>query len=228
MSKITFRFIFLVSIISFANAGSNDMFMVPADSVISLVETYCTARAQDNDSTIYFFFNFDKQHPVVYYEVIQEQNQIVFTFINSKLGGFTEHDSVKSIHIGPIETFELTDQLKDKQEDVKGMKPELYYVTKAVMTCNPMISDEKMLQVTEKDETISVVFPWPSDKKKRKEIYGKPASIKSRRIAISVISGVGAACLAGGGIVLWNYFKNSDRNESHALQPNLPEHPDNW
>jgi hypothetical protein len=92
-----------------------------------------------------------------------------------------------------------------------------------VMECDPLIVNPANVIIKEKNETITISLPWPSNILKRKELYSPPKSKNNRKVFVT-LAGIGAAGLAGGGILLWNLLSN-DNEKAEDLQPVLPTHP---
>lgn len=210
--------IFLIPLYAFNEAD----FMPNPDSVAILLTTQVDARLKGEEQSIKYILNFSQGHPLFYFELSQIEKKIYVTLINTRLGGFMQEEHEKTVNKGPLKKIAFIEELKDKNQDVAGLNPEFYYVTTMIMDCDPLISDPSKVVITEKNETITISLPWPSNLQKRKELYSTPEKKDNRKL-IAVISGVGAAGLAGGGILLWNLL--SDNDDAPDLNPVLPEHP---
>lgn len=212
--------VFMFSIPCFASEEDS---VFTGDTSVLLLTNYCTSRMEKKDSVIYLYFNFNNPCPNFFYEILQDEKKIVFTFVNTRLGGFSKEDTIKQLNLGPVKTMYLREQIKDKNEAVHGLKPELYYVTNMTLTCDPVIKSQESFDIVEKDQTLSITLKWPHNIVDRKTLYSFPQK-KKRTGLILALSGIGAAGLAGGGYLLWHFLNNDKNNESNILQPVLPEH----
>lgn len=213
-----FILIFIAPLYAFNEAD----FMPNPDSVAILLTTQVDSRLKGEEQSIKYILNFSQGHPLFYFELSQIDKKIYITLINTRLGGFMQEEIEKTVNKGPIKKVTFIEELKNKNEDVTGLNPEFYYITTMVMDCAPLINDPSKVIIKEKNETITISLPWPSNLQKRKELYSTPEKKDNRKV-IAIIAGASAAGLAGGGILIWNLL--SDKNEEAPLNPVLPEHP---
>jgi hypothetical protein len=209
--------------IALSSANEADNFMPNPDSVSLLLTTQVDARLKSNDQNINFILNFSQGHPLFYFELSQLEKKIYVTLVNTRLGGFMQEDAIKVINKGPLKKVSFFEELKNKNQDVVGLNPEFYYVTTMIMDCDPLITDPANVIIKDKNETITISLPWPSNILKRKELYSSPQTKDNRKVIIT-LAGIGAAGLAGGGILLWNFLANNN-DDGEVLQPELPQHP---
>jgi hypothetical protein len=185
------------------------------------LSTHSTSRIEQKDSVIYLYFNFNDSCPNYFYEILHDEKKIVFTFVNTRLGGFAKEDTIQQLNLGPIKTMSLGELIKNKNEAVKGLKPEYYYVTTLTLTCDPVIKSQESFDIIEKGQTLSITLNWPANKAKRNALYILPH--KKRTGLILTLSGIGVAGLAGGGYLLWQFLNSDNDDDSDILQPNLPD-----
>ena len=223
MVQRVLRIILPVVVFSLLSFASEQEDVIVNDSSSFLLTTNSTSRMVKGDSTIYLYFNFNDSCPNFFYEILLDEKKVVFTFVNTRLGGFTKEDTIKHLNLGPIKTMYLNEQIKDKNEAVTGLVPELYYVTNMTLICDPVIQGQESFDIIEKDQTLSIILEWPKNKVARKKLFYNPQKKKKSGL-IFTLTGIGVAGLAGGGYFLW-HFLNGDANESDILQPVLPEHP---
>ncbi|MBN1600282.1 MAG: hypothetical protein JW915_01680 [Chitinispirillaceae bacterium] len=219
-SNALFFFIFICFTSSYAFNEAE--FMPNPDSVSILLTTRVDARLKGEEQNVKYILNFSQGQPLFYFELSQIGKKIFVTLVNTRLGGFMLEEREKTVNKGPLKKVAFIEELKDKNQDVAGLNPEFYYVTTMIMDCDPLINDPSKVIIEEKNETITISLPWPSNLQKRKELYSTPDK-KGNRKLIAVISGIGAAGLAGGGILLWNLLSGND--DETPLKPVLPEHP---
>jgi hypothetical protein len=203
--------------------------LISTDSTATLLSSRCSILLDNGDSTIYMLFSFDKACPNFFYEISHVDKKILFTFINTRIKGFTRDDTVKQLKqfsLGPIKTMYLKKEIKDKNETVKGLNPELYYVTNMELICDPIIKSEQSFEIIQDGKTLSIFLKWPSKHKERKEIYLYPK--KKRPGLIITLASIGAVGLAGGGYLFYkNVYKKRNNDDAQMLQPVFPEHPVN-
>lgn len=223
MNRYIQRLLFLIILLSITGFASELDSVVLKDEPVLLLNTRSTSRVGNGDSLIYLYFGFSDSCPNYFYEISQTEKKIVFTFVNTRLDGFSKEDTAKQINLGPIKTMYLKEQIKNKNEAVNGLEPEWYSVTTMTLLCDPVIKDEKSFDIVEKDQTLSITVKWPAKHADRKVLYSFP---KKKRTALKLtLTGVGVAGLAVGGYLLY-HFLASDKNDSpDMLQPVLPEHP---
>lgn len=216
--------IFLVAIALFSTCvfalEQNDTL---SGSSLLLLNTHYTSRLENGDSIIYLYFNFNKTCPNYFYEIMHKDKKIVFTLENTRLGEFATGDTFKKVNLGPVKTVSLKEQIKNKNDVVKGLIPELYSVINMTINCDPVIKNENSIDIIDKDKTLSIMLKWPESKAGRRSIYYFPR--KKRPGLIWTIAGIGAAGLAGGGYALYHFIKYRDDKDSQLLNPVLPEHP---
>jgi hypothetical protein len=216
--------IFIILIFLTPLYASNEAdFMPNPDSVAILLTTQVDVRLKGEDPSIKYILNFSQGHPLFYFELSQIEKKIHVTLVNTRLGGFMQEEIEKTVNKGPLKKVVFIEELKNKNEDVAGLNPEFYYVTTMIMDCDPLINDPSKVIITEKNETITLSLPWPSNLQKRKELYSTPEKKDNHKIVIATIAGVSAAGLAGGSILLWNLL--SDKDDNPALDPVLPGRP---
>jgi hypothetical protein len=213
-----FILIFLTPVYAFNEAD----FMPNPDSVAILLTTQVDARLKGEEQNINYILNFSQGHPLFYFELSQIEKKIYITLVNTRLGGFMQEEIEKTINKGPLKKVVFIEELKNKNEDVAGLNPEFYYVTTMILDCEPLINDPSKVLIKEKNETITISLPWPSNLQKRKELYSVPEKKGNRKLIVA-IAGASAAGLAGGGILLWNLL--SDKNGEEDLNPAMPLHP---
>lgn len=218
-SNILFSIIFICFTLSEAFDKSNYMF--DPDSVLYLLSTQVDTR-EGEEQNVKYILNFNHGHPLVYFELSQIEKKIFVTMINTRIGSLMQAETGKTINKGPLKKVTFFEEMKDKNMDIQGLNPELYYVTTMIMECDPLINDPSKVIIEEKNETVAISLPWPSNLKERKNLYST-IDKKKRRKLVAVISGIGAAGLIGGGLLLWNHLSND--NDDASLKPNLPVHP---
>jgi hypothetical protein len=215
-------FFFILIFLTPLHAFNEADFMPNPDSVAVLLTTQVDARLKGEEQSIKYILNFSQGHPLFYFELSQIDKKIYITLVNTRLGGFMQEEIEKTVNKGPIKKVTFIEELKNKNEDVTGLNPEFYYVTTMVMDCDPLINDPSKVIIKEKNETITISLPWPSNLQKRKVLYSTPEKKNNRKV-IAIIAGASAAGLTGGGILLWNLL--SDKNDEAPLDPVLPERP---
>jgi hypothetical protein len=223
------KLFFVIYILLFLNSSFSEeteeveTYMPNPDSVSLLLTTQCDSRLKENDQNINFILNFSQGHPLFYFELSPFEKKIYITLVNTRLGGFMQEEPEKIVNKGPLKKVAFIEELKNKNQDVVGLTPEFYYVTTMIMECDPLIVNPANVIIKEKNETITISLPWPSNILKRKELYSPPKSKNNRKVFLT-LAGIGAAGLAGGGILLWNLLSN-DNEKAEDLQPVLPTHP---
>jgi hypothetical protein len=215
-------FFFIFTFFSPIIAGNEADFMPNPDSVAILLTTQVDARLKGEDPGIKYILNFSQGHPLFYFELSQIEKKIYVTLVNTRLGGFMQEETEKTVNKGPIKKVVFIEELKNKNEDVAGLNPEFYYVTTMILYCDPLINDPSKVLIKEKNETITISLPWPSNLQKRKELYSPPEKKGNRKVIVAIAS-ASAAGLAGGGILLWNLL--SDKSGEEDLKPAMPLHP---
>ncbi len=218
-----FLWIFLVQF--YAIGQYDETSVVVPDSNLQLLNLTYNIKDDKADTTLFFNFFFTRKCQNYFYSIDKDENSIVISFLNAKLGGFLVQDTVLQIDKGPIISLQLKQHIEDKNKEVKGLKPEYYYVADAVLKCSRIPLSENVLKFTERDDMVSMSLPWPGSQSERDVLYGRPPKQK-RKGLIAAMAGIGAAGLAGGTVLLFTLLsENEDPNA--PLKVNLPVHPAN-
>jgi hypothetical protein len=145
--------------------------------------------------------------------------------VNAKFGGVLVEESVVQINKGPIISLQIKQRIEDKNKEIRGLKPEYYYVADVVLKFSRMPLSEDVLKFSETDNIISMYLPWPISDSERNALYNRPQK-KKRKGLIAAMAGIGAAGLAGGTVLLFTLLSEKEDPDA-PLQVNLPVHPDN-
>lgn len=210
-------------LVHFCTNAQDEAPVVVADSNLQLLYFIPEIIDDKGDSTLFFNFFFTRKCQNYFYTIDKNDKSIVVSFLNAKLAGSIAEDTVLQIDKGPVISLQLKQHIEDKNKEVKGLTPEYYYVTDAILKCSRIPLSENVLKFTEKDEIVSLSLPWPGAKNERDALYSIPPK-KKRKGLIAALTGIGAAGLAGGTVLLFTYL--SDKEDPDApLQVNLPVHP---
>lgn len=226
MKKSKFiQILLLMFLVHFYVNGQDKAEIVVPDSNLQLLNLTYNVKDDNGDTTLFFNFFFSRKCQNFFYNIDKNENAIVTSFLNAKLKGFFVEDSVVQINKGPVISLQFKQRIEDKNKEVKGLRPEYYYVTDAILKCSRIPLSENVLRFTEKDDMISVSLPWPGAQKERDALYNIPPKQK-RKGLIAAMTGLGAAGLAGGTVLLFTLL--SEKEDPNApLQVNLPVHPAN-
>ena len=220
--KIKLLYLSFVVVLSFSTVFPfEDSTVVVKEKNVNLLNIRSTSRVSDEDSTIFLYLSFDGKSPNFFYEIIHDQKNLVLSFTNTRLGGFSSEDSTKEINLGPVKTIYFDEKVKDKNEELPGMNPELYYVTEVTLHCDPVPKTENSFDIISENNIVSLTIPWPDRYKNRSRLYLLPP--KKRTGLIAALTGIGVATLAGTGLLIWELSGKKD--EPEPLKPVLPEHP---
>lgn len=212
-------------LVHFYAIGQDEVTVAVPDSTLQLLNLTYNFKEDNNDTTLFFNFSFTRKYQNFFYTIDKDENSIVISFLNAKLGGFIVEDTVLQIDKGPVISLQIKQRIEDKNKEVRGLKPEYYYVTDALLKCSRLPLSENVLKFTEKDDMVSMSLPWPGTQVDRDALYSSPPK-KKRKGLIAALAGIGAAGLAGGTVLLFTLLsENEDPNA--PLQVNLPVHPAN-
>ncbi len=211
-------------LVHFYANGQDEAAVVVPDSNLQLLNLTYNIKDDKGDTTLFFNFFFAKK--CQFYTIGKDEKTIIISFLNAKLGGgFIVEDTVLQINKGPVISLQLRQHIEDKNKEVRGLKPEYYYVTDVVLKCSRIPLNENVLKLNEKDDMVSMSLPWPKSQSERDALYSRPPKQK-RKGLIAALAGIGAAGLAGGTVLLFTLLsENEDPNA--PLQVNLPVHPNN-
>lgn len=218
LMKDFFIWTFFVQFICYAQ--SDDMTLIP-DSNLLLVNMTHQSKIKDKDLTLIFNYFFTKKCNNYFFEINQKDKSIVFSFINTRIGGFIEKDSAIEINKGPVKTILLMQSIEDKNKEVRGLNPEYYFLTTITLNCERVPINESVLKVTEENDMISVSLPWPGNIQERDSLYYIPKKKKRTGLALT-LAGLGTASVAGGSVLIWKLLSGKDDNSE---EPSLPERP---
>ena len=168
--------------------------MVIADSNLQLLNITYNIVEDKTDTTLFFNFFFTRK--CQFYTIGKDENSMVISFVNAKFGGFLVEDSVVQINKGPIISLQIKQRIEDKNKEIRGLKPEYYYVADVVLKFSRMPLSEDVLKFSETDNIISMYLPWPISDSERNALYNRPQK-KKRKGLIAAMAGIGAAGLAG-------------------------------
>lgn len=210
-----------ILLINFCIIGADEVTPAVTDSDLLLNLTH-NSKSNESDTTLFFNYFFSKKCQNYFYAINQHEKTITISFVNIRLGGFLVDDTVLQIDNGPIESIQLKEHIEDKNKEVKGLNPEFYYVTNATLKCSRVPLSEGVLKFSEKDDMITMSLPWPAGPLSRDSLYSSPPKQKRKGLIIA-LAGIGAAGLAGGGMLLFTLL--SGKEDPDVLPVNLPVHP---
>lgn len=212
-------------LIHFYAIGQDEMKMLVTDSNLQLLNLTYNIKDDNSNTTLFFNFFFNRKCQNFFYHIDKDEKSIAISFLNTMLGELIVEDTVLYIDKGPLISLQIKQRIEDKNKEVKGLKPEYYYVTDAVLKCSRIPLSENVLKFTEKDDMVSMSLPWPGVQSERDALYSSPPK-KKRKGLIAALAGIGAAGLAGGTVLLFTLL-SEDEDPNAPLQVNLPVHPAN-
>jgi hypothetical protein len=213
--------IWLWVIVTVLFLNTKDLFAFEENANVLLNATVDIKNVK-KDSTFNFIYHFDKKIPLYFYEIRKTDGAIVLKFMNTEYGGFMERDTTMIINKGPLKTYVLHQELRNKNEDMEGLTPDYYYEISAVFECKPVLQSEAQLKFIERPNQLTLQILWPSNKFKRAEMYIMPKPV--RKGLYFTLGGIGAAALGAASFLIWKLATN-DNAENDELQPVLPVHP---
>jgi flagellar basal body-associated protein FliL len=211
----------IAMVIGMSAFGDEPDTVAPVDTETYLQNIRYETKTVQGDSVIYCYLDLSKKNSQLFYEIKQSDKKASFTLSNTKSGGFIVLDTTINVRKGPIQAVAIHEDMVNRNEVVKGMLPDLYYVTIVTINCDP-VPTERCMEILETAMGITISFKWPVNQKKRRELYFYPK--KSNGALIASIAAVGVAAAATGGYFLWKWLKK-DKDDAQILDPMLPEHP---
>ena len=220
---------FFLTVLSFTTCyatGVDDTLKTVRDSASSLLtDARCAEVRERNIPEITCFLSFPDTVPNFFYEADSGKKQVTIKLLNTRMGGMTQNGRIDTVRLGPITSMTVREEIQNKNEAVKSLTPEWYYVTIVTISCYTAIRRQNDLAVSQMENAITLSFPWPEKASAQKKYYFLTARQRRPVLAISLI-GVAVAGLAGGGYYAYkHYYLPSQEETSRPLEPVLPEHP---
>jgi hypothetical protein len=222
---------FFAAVALFAGAApvrafESDEERVVTDSTFALLsDARCAEVSGAHGTEITCFMSFPDTVPGFFYEADPAANKVVIRLLDTRIGDLVKRDTADSVRLGPIAAITVREEIVNKNETVKMLTPEWYYVTVVTLSCRPMIRRQDNLVVSEMDNAITISFPWPENARARKKYYVVAQRKRHPAIMFSVIGAAVAGAAAGGYYAYRHYYLPSRNETSDPLEPVLPEHP---
>jgi len=205
-----------------AAAQDEDSIIVKQKPTSALAGVHCAEVELDSVREVTCFLSFPDSVPNFFYETDTVNSRVVIKLLNTRVGGLVENDRTDTVKVGPVTSIKVHEEIQNKNETMKALTPEWYWVVLVTLDCSPMIQRQKDLVLSPVENAITISFPWPRDEKKRAKLY-TIAPKKQRKAIIASISGATGAALAVGGYFIYRHIRYGD--DSKELSPVLPDHP---
>ncbi len=202
----------------------DDSVVVNDSATAILTYVSCAEVKTKSASEITCFLAFPDSVPRFFYEVDSAANRVVIKLLDTRVGGMMVSGQSDTVNLGPIAGIVTREEIQNKNEAVKALNPEWYYVVIVTISCNPMIKRQKDLIVSQIENAISISFPWPEDPAQRKKDYFFVKKPRRTGLIVSLI-GVGTAGLAAGGYYYYRHYYQRSGTAPGELEPVLPDHP---
>ena len=145
-------------LVHFYAIGQDEVTVAVPDSTLQLLNLTYNFKEDNNDTTLFFNFSFTRKCQNFFYTIDKDENSIVISFLNAKLGGFIVEDTVLQIDKGPVISLQIKQRIEDKNKEVRGLKPEYYYVD-ALLKCSRLPLSENVLKFTKKMIWFPCLYP---------------------------------------------------------------------
>lgn len=205
-----------------AAAQGEDSITVKEAPTSTLAGVHCAEVELDSVMEVTCFLSFPDSVPNFFYETDTAKSSVIIKLINTRVGGLVENGRTDTVRVGPVTSITVREEIQNKNETMKSLTPEWYWVVLITLNCSPMIHRHQDLLLSPVENAITVSFPWPRDEKKRAKLY-TIAPKKRRNVIIASISGATGAALAVGGYFIYRHIRYGD--DSKELNPVLPDHP---